>query len=73
MGALAQKAAPNRPRPNIVFILADDLASWMLGCYGNREIKTPNIDRLAQGGMRFINHSVCTPICSASRATIFTG
>src|SRR6187455_1389789 len=50
LGALAQKAAPARPRPNVLFLMADDLASWMLGCYGNKEIKTPNIDRLAQSG-----------------------
>ena len=56
-----------------MLILADDLASWMLGCYGNREIRTPNIDLLARGGTRFINSFVCTPICSASRATLFTG
>ena len=60
-------------RPNIVFILADDLAAWMLGCYGNKEIKTPNIDNLARAGMRFANSFCCTPICSASRATLFTG
>ena len=68
---LAQRkaAAP----PNILLILADDLASWMLGCYGNKEIRTPNIDRLAQSGVRFANSFVCTPICSASRATLFTG
>jgi arylsulfatase A-like enzyme len=59
--------------PNIVVILADDLAAWMLGCYGNKEIKTPNIDMLARGGLRFTNNFVCTPICSASRATFFTG
>jgi arylsulfatase A-like enzyme len=45
----------------------------MLGCYGNQEIRTPNIDRLAQMGMRFTNSFVSTPICSASRATLFTG
>jgi arylsulfatase A-like enzyme len=70
---LAQKSAPAAPRPNIVLVIADDLASWMLGCYGNREIRTPNIDRLAAGGTRFANSFVCTPICSASRATLFTG
>ncbi len=71
---LAQRrdAAPAQ-RPNIVLILADDLAAWMLGCYGNREIRTPNIDNLARGGVRFLNHFVVTPICSASRATLFTG
>jgi len=68
----AQKR-PAAPRPNIVLIVADDLASWMLGCYGNREIRTPNIDNLARGGVRFLNNFVVTPICSASRATLFTG
>ena len=61
------------PRPNILLILADDLAAWMLGCYGNKEIRTPNIDYLARGGVKFLNNFVCTPICSASRATLFTG
>jgi len=70
--ALAQKAKTVR-RPNVVLIVADDLAAWMLGCYGNKEIRTPNIDLLARAGTRFINNFVCTPICSASRATLFTG
>lgn len=62
----------SRP-PNIVLIVADDLAAWMLGCYGNREIRTPNIDLLARAGTRFQTHVVCTPAGSASRATLFTG
>lgn len=70
--ALTQREPAARP-PNILLIIADDLASWMLGCYGNKEIRTPNIDYLARGGTRFINHFVCTPVCSASRATLFTG
>lgn len=69
---LAQKAKTVR-RPNVVLIVADDLAAWMLGCYGNKEIRTPNIDLLARAGTRFSNNFVCTPICSASRATLFTG
>ncbi len=69
---LAQRRAAGS-RPNIVLIVADDLAAWMLGCYGNQEIKTPNIDLLARTGTRFVNSYVCTPICSASRATLFTG
>jgi arylsulfatase A-like enzyme len=60
-------------RPNILLILADDLAAWMTGCYGNEEILTPHIDRLAAQGVRFANSYVCTPICSPSRATLFTG
>lgn len=61
------------PRPNIVLVLADDLAAWMTGCYGNREIRTPNIDRLADAGTRMLHSFVCTPVCSPSRATLFTG
>lgn len=75
---LALAGAPSllraRPRrPNILLILADDLAAWMLGCYGSPEIRTPHLDRLAGEGVRFGNSFVCTPICSASRATLFTG
>lgn len=70
--AAAQKAATG-PKPNIVLVLADDLAAWMLGCHGNKEIRTPNIDLLARGGTRFQNNFAVTPICSASRATLFTG
>ncbi len=69
---VAQKSA-SATRPNILLILADDLAAWMLGCYGNKEIRTPNLDLLARTGTRFLNNFVCTPICSASRATLFTG
>lgn len=75
---LAAAGAPLLPaqttsKPNIVLVLADDLADWMLGCYGNQEIRTPNIDRLARMGTRFVNSFVCSPICSPSRATLFTG
>lgn len=71
--AFAQRQSAQAPRPNVLLILADDLADWMLGCYGNREIRTPNIDLLARQGMRFQNSFVCTPICSPSRATLMTG
>lgn len=65
--------AQTKPRPaNLLLIIADDLAAWMLGCYGNREIRTPNLDALARGGVR-MNGFVCTPICSPSRATLLTG
>ena len=71
--AAAPSAAAPPTRPNIVLLLADDLASWMLGCYGNQEIRTPNIDRIAAAGVRFANSFVTSPICSASRATLLTG
>jgi arylsulfatase A-like enzyme len=70
--ALARKERPG-PRPNIVLIVADGLGAWMLGCGGNREIRTPNIDQLAQAGVRFENHFACTPASSPSLATLYTG
>lgn len=59
--------------PNIVFFLADDQRSDVLGCYGNELIKTPVIDGLAAAGVRFENSFCETPICAASRATILSG
>ena len=60
-------------KPNIVFILSDDQGPWAAGCYGNDEIRTPAIDRIAETGMRFDNFFVATPVCSPSRATFLTG
>jgi len=60
-------------KPNILFILADDQRFDTLGCAGNPIIKTPNVDRLAREGVRFERSYVTTPICAASRASIFTG
>lgn len=59
--------------PNIVFFFADDQSTNTLGCYGNKVVKTPNIDRLAEQGTRFENAFVCQPICWVSRTTILTG
>lgn len=63
----------DKARPNIVFILADDLAAGALGYNGNKEVITPNIDQLAQEGIRFMNHYDTTAICMASRCTMMTG
>jgi hypothetical protein len=60
-------------RTNIIFILADDMGLWAAGTYGNPEIHTPNIDRLAREGLKFTNAFSNTPVCSASRASILTG
>lgn len=60
-------------KTNIVFILTDDQGPWAAGCYGNPEIRTSNIDRLAASGVRFTNYFVATPVCSPSRATLLTG
>ena len=59
--------------PNIVFIMADDLGYGDLGCYGQKRIQTPNIDRLAKEGMRFTQAYAGGPVCAASRAVLMTG
>ena len=59
--------------PNIVFILADDLGYGELGCYGQEKIRTPNIDRLAKDGMRFLQHYTGAPVCAPARCTLMTG
>ena len=60
-------------KPNIVFILTDNQSPWTLGCYGNSEIRTPHIDRLATEGIRFTNAFCANPVCSPNRATLLTG
>ncbi len=62
-----------RRQPNIVFIISDDQGYWSLGCSGNKEIITPNIDRLAEQGMRFDNFFCASPVCSPARASLLTG
>jgi arylsulfatase A-like enzyme len=75
---LAGSAAPllgaaARPRPNIVFVLMDDLRWDALGIAGHPFVKTPNIDRLGREGAYFENHFVTTPLCSPSRGSFLTG
>lgn len=60
-------------QPNIIFLLTDDQRWDAMGCAGNPIIRTPNMDKLADDGIRFSNAFVTTSICSASRASIFTG
>ena len=71
-GSSATFAAPARP-PNIIFILTDNQGAWTLGCYGNPDIRTPNIDRLAAEGVRFTRALSSNPVCSPTRATFLTG
>src|SRR4051812_39307837 len=61
------------PRPNIVFIMADDLGYGDLGCYGQKITRTPNVDRLATEGMRFTQHYAGAPVCAPSRCVLMTG
>lgn len=60
-------------KPNILVILSDDHAQWASGCYGNRELRTPALDSLAQRGVRMANAMTVTPVCSPARATFWTG
>ena len=69
----AATAPPPAARPNIIFILADDLRWDAMGCAGNPLLKTPQLDRLAAAGTRFPNCFVTTAICAVSRASILSG
>ena len=69
----ASAAASNGKRPNIIFLLADDQCTYSVGCYGNKDVKTPQMDRLGNDGVIFDNHYDTTSICMASRANIMTG
>ncbi len=73
--ALAGKAfAKTAPaKPNIIFILADDMGWMDLGCYGSDFYETPNTDKLASEGMRFTDAYAACPVCSPTRASIMTG
>ncbi len=64
---------PNQTRPNILFIMADDHAAHAMSCYASRINQTPNLDRIANEGMRFLNCFVVNSICTPSRAAILTG
>ncbi len=65
-------AEPTRP-PNIVIVFADDLGYADVGCFGAKGLTTPNLDRLAEQGVRFTDFHAAQPVCSASRASLLTG
>src|SRR5450759_841649 len=71
---LAAPTLLSRPRrPNILLILPDQLRAQSIGCLGNEDVQTPNIDRLAREGMSFANTIANSPVCCPARAAILTG
>src|SRR4051794_1747094 len=73
LGAVAAPCRAEEKPPNIVFLIADDLGYGDLGCYGQKKIRTPNLDRLAIGGMRFTNHYAGNNVCAPSRCVLMSG
>jgi arylsulfatase A len=67
------RADPIESKPNIIYIMADDLGYGDLGCYGQKLIKTPNIDQIAADGMKFTQHYSGSPLCAPSRCSLMTG
>jgi len=73
LAACPALAADNAQRPNIVFILADDLGYTDVACFGSKYYETPNIDRLAKDGVKYTNGYTCGPNCQPTRAALMTG
>jgi arylsulfatase A-like enzyme len=75
IGALAagSRALSQRRRPNLLFLIADDHAGYVLGAAGNKLAETPNLDRLASEGTRFERHFCNSPVCTPSRQSLLTG
>ena len=69
----AQASGRTALKPNILFILADDLGYADLSCYGRRDLSTPNIDRIAADGMQFMQAYANSAVCTASRVALITG
>jgi arylsulfatase A-like enzyme len=72
VGSLFAFAETTKTKPNILYIMADDLGKEWISCYGAEDIETPNIDALATGGMKF-NNAYSMPACTPSRTTLLTG
>jgi len=71
--AVAASTVAHAARPNLVFLFSDDQTARAVGCYGNADVHTPHLDRLAREGVRFTNHYNTTSICMASRVSVLTG
>lgn len=65
--------AAEAQKPNIIFLFSDDQTARSLGCFGNQDVISPNLDSLARDGVRFVNHYNTTSICMASRCSVMTG
>ncbi|NQU55228.1 MAG: arylsulfatase [Bacteroidetes bacterium] len=74
-GCTSNKSAQleSKQKPNIIYILADDLGYGELGCFGQEFIETPNIDKLAESGVKFTQHYSGAPVCAPSRCVLLTG
>lgn len=72
-GSAARVQTNADQKPNIIYILADDLGYGDLSCYGQKRFKTPNIDRLAKEGMLFTQHYAGCTVCAPSRSSLLTG
>jgi arylsulfatase A-like enzyme len=73
MACFSASVAGAETRPNIIYLMADDQCAYSVGCYGNKDVKTPEMDRLGRDGLIFDNHYDTTSICMASRASVMTG
>src|SRR6266481_4659633 len=72
-GLPAALCSQKAPRPNILWIIADDQVPYVMGSYGNKQVHTPNLDKLASQGMRFDRAFCNSPVCTASRQSFLTG
>src|SRR5262245_26552524 len=73
LGLLSIGMQTQQHRPNVLFIMGDDHAPYVIGAYGNKLARTPNLDRLAGSGVRFDRAYANSPICTPSRQSLITG
>ena len=71
--ALSAKSQVKESRPNVIYIIMDDLGYGDIGCYGSEKIETPNIDRLYKDGISFTQHYTGSPVSAPARCVLMTG
>lgn len=69
----SKNSSNDTTKPNIIYIMADDLGYGDVGCFGQEIIQTPYLDKMAEEGMRFTNHYAGTAVCAPSRCVLMTG